>query len=86
MFEDGLDQAVEQCFFAGDAGLFGVQDLALALFQHICGVALGIFHRLLTHIVVRDEGDVAFGDFDEVTKGAVEADAQVFDAGALLLS
>jgi hypothetical protein len=34
---------------------------------------------------VGDEAEVGLGDFDGVAEGAVVADAEVFDAGALLL-
>ena len=75
----------EEFFLPGDGAFFGVEDFLFFDLEFLGVVALCVGEGLFADVVVRDEGDVGFADFDEVAEGAVVLDAEVFDAGALLL-
>ena len=53
---------------------FGTQHLVFHLLERGGDVALGVGHGLLAGVVIWDFGELAGGDFDEVTEDVVEFD------------
>ncbi len=84
VFEDFPDELAEEEFFAGEAAFLGVEDFLFFLFQLLGIEALRIDHCLLADVILGNERQVGFGNFNEITEGSIVFDFKVSYAGALL--